>query len=230
MGSQSPSRRQLLQAIACASLASSFTGFSRWAYGFEDTNEVHQRHDITSVEEATTKYKPRFFSVAEYEMVVVLAELILPRTSSTTAPTGRYNFLSWRQKNSLNASDAGATDAGVAEFIDFMISQDVLLQPIFRDGLACLTRASGPAQHFISLTPSDQEILLGRLAYKDKFRTSEETEQKFFALMRRYTVMGFYTSRIGIQSLDYPGLSFYGALPVAPWDEFQHSRNKEIRE
>jgi gluconate 2-dehydrogenase gamma chain len=34
--------------------------------------------------------------------------------------------------------------------------------------------------------------------------------------MREYTVMGYYTSRIGLEQLDYPGLKFYSASPECP--------------
>ena len=36
--------------------------------------------------------------------------------------------------------------------------------------------------------------------------------------MRRYTVMGFYTTEIGLKQLDYPGLQFYGESPSVPDD------------
>ena len=34
--------------------------------------------------------------------------------------------------------------------------------------------------------------------------------------MRNYTVMGYYTSRAGLEELDYPGLRFYSASPECP--------------
>jgi gluconate 2-dehydrogenase gamma chain len=99
-----------------------------------------------------------------------------------------------------------------------MVSEHAALQPTFRNGLVWLDQASGSAQHFTSLPPADQKSLLERLAYKSKFRAEDKIGQTFFALMRKYTVMGFYTSRIGIESLDYPGLRFYATSPVAPSD------------
>jgi len=38
----------------------------------------------------------------------------------------------------------------------------------------------------------------------------------FFDLIREYTLMGFYTSRVGLQELDYPGLKFYSESPSCP--------------
>jgi hypothetical protein len=58
---------------------------------------------------------------------------------------------------------------------------------------------------------------LEHLAYKDKYRPREEDGRDFFKLLRQYTVMGFYTSRIGLEELDYPGLkTVYEAMPGCP--------------
>lgn len=107
----------------------------------------------------------------------------------------------------------GAREAGVAEFIDFMVLTDPLLQPQFRRGLDWLDQASVPAHSFVALTPSLQNAILERLAYKAKHRESERAGQQFFRLFRQYTVMGFYTTRIGLESLDCPGLRFYDTSP-----------------
>jgi hypothetical protein len=218
MAGQGPSRRQLLQAIACASLASTAPGFSRWAYGFAEADPQHLHQAPTSHAHANAPYKPRFFSPTEYKTIGVLAELILPGTASPAAIASHHNISTSGHKVAARPEDAGATDAGVDEFIDFMVSEDSALQPPFRNGLLWLDQASGSAQRFTSLIPAEQKVILERLAYKSKFRAEDKTGQAFFALMRKYTVMGFYTSRIGLESLDYPGLRFYAASPVAPAD------------
>ena len=65
--------------------------------------------------------------------------------------------------------------------------------------------------------PADgQEAVLRRLAYKSEQKAEEQEEQKFFRLIRRYTVMGYYTSRVGLEALDYPGLKFYSKSPGCP--------------
>ena len=43
-----------------------------------------------------------------------------------------------------------------------------------------------------------------------------ELDRRFFERMREYTVMGFYTSRIGLEALDYPGLKIYTEVPECP--------------
>ena len=78
-----------------------------------------------------------------------------------------------------------------------------------------VVRGGRTVLHDVSLQMErgEQVALLGRLAYAAQFRESEKQGQAFFKLMRKYVVTGFYTSRIGLQSLDYPGLTFYGVSP-----------------
>ncbi len=210
MAGQAPSRRQLLQALACASLASGAPGFLRWSYAFAeaDPKQTH-RHAAPSAKPHIAHYTPRFFTAEEYRTVVQLAELILPRTPAGPAGNGA--------RSAVPASEAGATDAGVAEFIDFMASREGALQTVFRQGLVWLDAASSP-HTFFALAPAEQTSLLDRLAYKRNFRPEEHPGQEFFAIMRRYTVMGFYTSRIGLEALEYPGLRFYAESPSVPED------------
>ena len=222
MAGQAPSRRQLIQALACASIASGVPGFSRWSFAFAapeppaggQVASPHAHHMAPSKPAVHPAiYKPRFFTPDEYRDVVLLAELILPRTPSSS-PAGLHAAT---KSASPKPADAGATDAGVAEFIDFMASHDPALQPVFREGLAWINTASAP-HTFSSLAPADQTALLTRLAFRKNFRPDEVLGQHFFATMRRYTVTGFYTSRLGLEALDYPGLRFYAESPSVPND------------
>jgi gluconate 2-dehydrogenase gamma chain len=103
-----------------------------------------------------------------------------------------------------------------------MVFSDPSLQPRFRDGLTWLDHAAAPAASFVSLSAAQQSALLERLAYKAKHKDSEKPGQQFFRLIRRYTVMGFYTTQIGLELLDYPGLGMYGSSP-----ECTHVNNRE---
>lgn len=144
-------------------------------------------------EHPQTPYKPQFFSPAQYQTIETLAELILPRDKTP-----------------------GATDAGVAEFIDFMVFSDTSLHEPFRQGLAWLDHATGHPKPFTTLSHAEQIAVLDRLAYKKLHRAHEEQGQQFFHLMRKYTVMGYYTTKIGLETLDYPGLKFYATSPGCP--------------
>jgi hypothetical protein len=93
----------------------------------------------------------------------------------------------------------GAKDAGVSEFIDFMAAHGEESLPALRAGLQSLHG------DFVALTPVEQEAILRGMQ-----------GQPFFELLRRYTVMGFYTSRIGLEELQFPGLRMYSESPECP--------------
>jgi gluconate 2-dehydrogenase gamma chain len=170
--------------LTLASAAGAFTGFARWSFVFA----------AVQADVVQPVYHPQFFSSAQQQTIEVLAELILPAT-----------------QDAAQKLMPGAKAAGVAEFIDFMVFNDPALQDPFRDGLQWLDHAG--AAPFLSLPSETQNAILERLAYRAKHRASEKAGQQFFQLMRRYTVMGFYTTRIGLESLDYPGLTFYSTSP-----------------
>ena len=221
MAGQIPSRRQLVQALTCASLASGAPGFVRWSFAFappaspEGQAHHHTRESAPAADHARS-YTPRLFTVPEYATIELLAELILPRTGASAVAPARATQASARHRK-VSAADAGATDAGVAEFIDFMAAEDPTLHDPFRNGLLWLHGAAAPSS-FTSLDQPSQIALLTRLAYRKNFRSEDKPGQEFFTLMRRYTVMGFYTTEIGLQQLDYPGLQFYGESPAVPKD------------
>jgi gluconate 2-dehydrogenase gamma chain len=100
----------------------------------------------------------------------------------------------------------GAHDAGVAEFIDHMVAHDPDIQFTFRRGLALVSALAdeGSAQ---------AEQVLRKIATSNQ---SELEGPAFFKLLRSYTVMGYYTTRIGLEALDYPGLRMYSASPECP--------------
>jgi hypothetical protein len=203
MAGQGPSRRELLQALTLASAAAAFTGFGRWGYAFAE-NAAHHHDTPKSDPGPHTNYNPQFFTPSEYHSVDVLCALILPATTSLAHP---------EDGTKTYKTQPGAREAGVAEFIDFMVFSDPTLQETFRNGLQWMDRASAPASTFADLAAPQQDALLQRLAFAAKHRAEEKVGQEFFKLMRRYTVMGFYTTRIGLESLDYPGLTFYASSP-----------------
>ncbi len=107
----------------------------------------------------------------------------------------------------------GARQAGVSEFIDLLAAHgEGELDKPMRKGLAALD-AKSEGGRFVKLSPEKQTALL---------RTIQS--DPFFRLMRRYTVMGFYTSRVGLEELDYPGLKMYTQSPECP-----HTNDPEHR-
>ena len=189
MAGQGPSRRELIQAMTIAAAASTFGGFARWNFAHAESM-AHHEQDSAIKPLVRPVYTPQFFTPSEYRTVDELSELILPAVSVSTAS---------KTTNARAVRQPGARDVGVAEFIDFTVFSEPALQPRFRDGLRWLDQAAAPASSFISLSAEQQHAILNRLAYAKYHRKGEVPGQQFFILMRRYTVMGFYTTREGLE-------------------------------
>jgi gluconate 2-dehydrogenase gamma chain len=199
MGGQGIERRDALRFIGIASVAATFPGFSQWAFACSHT-DGHQ----SAVSTSKQPYKPLFFSPEHFRLIEHLSEMIIPADDTP-----------------------GAKEAGVAEFIDFMVANRVPVsaryeirsaqdsirqgedaQQRFLAGLGWLNaRCNGEFGHkFLDCTAEQQKGLLEVLAYKAKYKPTTETGREFFQMMRDYTVVGYYTTKIGLESLGYPGL------------------------
>ncbi len=197
MGGQGMERREILRYIAIASVAASFPGFRQWAFAC-----AHDPAAATAA--ASGSYTPLFFSAQHYRMIEHLAEMIIPEDETP-----------------------GARQAGVAEFIDFMVANGVPVstsreirstqnaieegnraQSRFLTGLGWMNAHSQRefGHEFMECTPDRQNALLEELAYKARFKATTEDGRAFFQMMRDYTVVGYYTTKIGLESLGYPGL------------------------
>jgi hypothetical protein len=222
MGGQGIERREILRYIGIASVAAAFPGFRQWAFAC-----AHDHTPVPAPQTATGDYKPLFFSAKHYWMVEHLAEMIIPEDD---AP--------------------GAKKAGVAEFIDFMVAnrvpvstsrdirstQDAIAagneaQQRFLAGLGWMNAHSHSefGREFMECTSEQQSALLSELAYKAKFKPATESGRAFFLLMRDYTVVGYYTTKIGLESLGYPGLrTVWPKLPACPHpDDPEHTKLRE---
>jgi gluconate 2-dehydrogenase gamma chain len=188
MAGQSIQRREILRILTIAAGVASFPGFSKWSFACG-----HIKKTLAQIKPAA--YQPLFFNAPEYTMIERLTDIIIP-TDDTP----------------------GAREAGVSEFVDLMVSRDSNLQRDFRTGLNWLDAHSQRilGESFLKLSPDHQTTLLESLAYRQKFRPGEDPGRRFFGLVREYTVMGFYTSEIGLKELDFPGLKFYADSPSCP--------------
>src|SRR5580658_949353 len=108
MAGQGIQRREILRILGTAAAVAQFPGFSKWGFACGHIGNA-------ALQIKPTAYRPQFFTAAEYAMVERLAEIIIP---SDRTP--------------------GAKEAGVAEFIDFMVASDPHEQYGLRSGLAWL--------------------------------------------------------------------------------------------
>jgi gluconate 2-dehydrogenase gamma chain len=195
MAGQGIQRRAMLRILGTAATAAQFPGFSKWAFACG-----HIGNAALQIKPAA--YNPQFFTGPEYAIVERLTEIIIP---SDGTPGGK--------------------EAGVAEFIDFMVASDPDVQYSFHTGLAWLDAYAeqNAGKRFMELKPEQQVSLLEPLGFKDKAHPGQEAGRRFFSLMREYTVTGFYTSEIGFKELDNPALRFYSESPECPHkDDREH--------
>ena len=229
MGGQAIERREVLRFIGLASVAGAFPGFDRWAFACS-----HNPSNGLLAQAVRPPYEPQFFSPEQFRMVEHLAEMIIPANDTP-----------------------GAKQAGVAEFIDFMVANKVRVadrdayqslgrgridprdnirigdevQEQFVLGLSWLNaRSKSECGHeFMDGSADQQNGLLQELAYTAKYKPGTEIGREFFQLMRDYTVIGYYTTKIGLQSLGYPGLRMvWPKMPGCPHpDDPEHAHLQE---
>ena len=136
---------------------------------------------------AKTAYKPKFFTAAEYAMVVTLVDLIIPKDERS----------------------GSATDAGVPEFIDFLMVDQPARQIAMRGGLARIDQICNERfdRNFMACSATERTQVLDDLAFAGNALAKPELSQAvaFFNGLRDLTATGFWTSRIGIQDLQYTG-------------------------
>lgn len=205
-----------------AAVASSFPGFSQWVFACQENHTQAMPSPSKS-----DLYKPLFFSPQQYRMIEHLAAMIIPEDDTP-----------------------GAKQAGVAEFIDFMVANRVPVstsrdirctddaiaagndaQNGFIAGLDWINARSQSEfkREFMDCTAEQQNGLLEELAYKAKFQPTTEEGRSFFQLMRDYAVVGYYTTKIGLESIGYPGLQdAWSSMPGCPHpDDPEHAKLRE---
>ncbi len=105
----------------------------------------------------------------------------------------------------------GAIAAGVPQYIAEVLNQVYLEEESdrFISNLRELAErvSSSTGREFSSLTPTEQDAQLQRLAESD-----DERESDFFNELRQLTVFGYYTSELGAKS------ETALANPMAPWN------------
>jgi gluconate 2-dehydrogenase gamma chain len=142
---------------------------------------------------------PKFFTPGEWAAVRALADAVIPRDERS----------------------GSATDALVPEFIDFILDDPLAeprekegLQTRVRGGLAWLDRECRGrfGKDFASCAPGEQKTVLDDVAWPDKARPEMVPGAAFFSLFRDLVASGFWSSRMGVEDLQYTGNTF-----VAEW-------------
>ena len=177
-------RREAVGAMAMAALTAAF----QWTPTEAARAAKLAREAIT----AKTPFAPAFFTPHEWETVRVLADLVIPKDERS----------------------GSATDAGVPEYMDFMMTDRPDGQTPMRGGLAWLDNEcyERSGKTFLASTEAERTTILDDIAWPKKARPEMSQGVAFFNMFRDMTASGFWTSKIGVTDLDYQGNTF-----VAEW-------------
>jgi gluconate 2-dehydrogenase gamma chain len=129
-----------------------------------------------------------FFTATEFQTVRILADLVIPRDDHS----------------------GSATDAGVAEFLDFVMTEWPEQQTPIRGGLAWLDRESvrRAGKPFREAASTEQTAILDDIAYPARARPEMAPGVEFFNRFRDLVLSGFYSSKEGVKDLGYIGNTF----------------------
>jgi len=142
----------------------------------------------TTAQKTGTAYKPKFFNAHEWATIGMLANIIIPKDERS----------------------GSATDAGVPEFMDFMMVDQPSRQTAMRGGLAWLDRecVNRYDKMFVACTEAERTKVLDDIAWPSKTPPGMSHGVAFFNSFRDLTASGFWTSRMGIKDLQYMGNVF----------------------
>ena len=146
---------------------------------------------------AKAAFKPTFFTAHEYATVRVLVDIIIPK----------------------DGRSGSATDAGVPEFMDFMMADrerndQADRQTPMRGGLAWIDRQCEDRfdKRFLECTAPERTAVLDDIAWPAKAKPEFARGVAFFNSFRDLTAAGFFSSKTGVTDLQY-----MGNVMVAEW-------------
>ena len=174
-------RRSMLKLIGAAPAA----GFV-WTEA--EAQQAHHQAQAAKAGQRTAAFKPKFFTPHEYATVRVLVDLIIPKDERS----------------------GSATDAGVPEWMDFMMVDQPTRQTAMRGGLKwidseCVRRHD---KTFLACTAAERTGLLDDISWPQKARPELSHGVGFFNSFRDLTASGFWTTKMGMSDLQYMGNTF----------------------
>ena len=100
-----------------------------------------------------------------------------------------------------------ATDAGVPEFMDFMMIDQPARQVAMRGGLAWLDVACQQRfdKIFMDCTAAERTAMLDEIAWPARAKPEVAHGVAFFNSFRDLTAAGFFSSKMGVDDLQYLG-------------------------
>jgi Gluconate 2-dehydrogenase subunit 3 len=178
-------RRTMLRILAAAPAAAAFS----WTEAEAQQAHTQAQAAQTTAQKTGTPYKPKFFNAHEWATIGMLANIVIPKDDRS----------------------GSATDAGVPEFMDFMMADQPGRQTAMRGGLVWLDRecVSRHDKMFVNCTDAERTQVLDDISWPSKTAPPGISHGvAFFNMFRDLTASGFWTSKMGIKDLQYTGNVF----------------------
>ena len=153
----------------------------------------HQGAATPPTKQPVRAYLPKQFTTDEWRLVRLLVNYVIPR----------------------DARSGSATEAGVPEFMDFILGEYTSNRGWMKDGLGWMN-AECRNRHrkgFVSCNDAQRRELLDAIAFPKKAAPEMKAGVEFFNRFRNMTASGFYSSKMGTEDLGY-----IGNRPVAKWE------------
>jgi hypothetical protein len=188
------SRRDILKSLTITAVGSSVLS----VIPLEAAEYAHRMVRAEKAAAENHAYAPKFFSAHAYKTLQALCQTIIPSDEDAK----------------------GALEAGAPEFIDLITSENQQYQVALGGGLMWLdtTCIDRYGKVYLECTPAQQKEILDLIAYRKNAKLDPSLGQgiEFFALLRKLTADGFFTSEIGIEYLGYIGNTFVKDFPGCP--------------
>jgi gluconate 2-dehydrogenase gamma chain len=177
------SRRDAVQLLAALPIAA----FLNWPTAEQERVRRFVDGALRSGAEGVA-YAPKFFTPAEFRTARILADMLIPR-----------------DERSGNSSDAG-----VPEFMDFIMIDRPGNQKWMRAGLTWLDAQSTArfGKSFADATEAQCEQILNDIAWPARAPAAMADGVSFFNRFRDLTSSGFWSSEMGVKDLQYKGNLF----------------------
>ncbi len=177
-------RRTVLKMMAAAPAAAAMT----WTPAEAAQAHEHAQAARKTAARTKTPYTPKFFTPHEWATVTMLVDIIMPKDERS----------------------GSATDAGVPEFMDFIVNDQPPRQNAMRGGLRWLDTECTKRfdKNFIDCTDPQRTEVLDDIAWPAKARPEMSHGVAFFNSFRDLTATGFWTTKMGMADLQYTGNTF----------------------
>lgn len=182
-------RREALAALAALPLAAAFEP----APGTPAAELLAVKEAVAAETASGAAWELKFFTPHEWETVRVLVDLVIPRDERS----------------------GSATDAQVPEFMDFFVDAYPSMRLWMRGGLAWLDAESRSrfGKPFVEAAEGERTAILDDIAWPARARPEMSQGVAFFNRFRDFTSSGFWSTRMGVDDLQY-----MGNRGMATWD------------